>query len=86
MKDSKDIDPRQTLGRLAEFLDEDLPTDEEAREECAALGVDIPALAARIQANVAAYQAALLAKEEAPRSQVRTRPARAAGNRRRARR
>jgi hypothetical protein len=77
MNDPKDIDPREALRRLGEFLDEEPPTDEEARAICAAMGADIPAIADRILATVAAYEAGLLAKDQAPRSHVGTRRARA---------
>ena len=63
MNDWKNIDPREVLRRLDEFLDDDLPTDvdlaadvdlpteEEARVICAEMGIDIPAVTARIRAR-----------------------------------
>ena len=96
MNDWKNIDPREVLRRLDAFLDEDdptdveLPTDEEAREICAEMGFDIPAITARITAMVDAYEAGLplpsLKEEPPPRSHVAVRPARAPGLRHRARR
>lgn len=87
MNETNDKDPRETLRRLDAFLDEPLPTDEEARATCAAMGVDIPALADRICALVASYErGALMKKEEAPPSGVRARPARTLGAGRRVRR
>jgi hypothetical protein len=47
------VDPRTKLENLVAALDHERPTDEEAREVVAALGVDVPALAARIRARAA---------------------------------
>jgi hypothetical protein len=46
-------DPGDRLRNLVAALDDEPPTDEEAREVVASLGVDIPALAARIRARAA---------------------------------
>jgi hypothetical protein len=93
MNDSKSSDPQETLRRLGEFLDEDIPTDEEARAICAEMGIDIPAVTARIQAMVDAHEAGLLPTpplplndEPPPRSHVALRPTRAPGLRYRTRR
>ena len=104
MKDWKNIDPREVLRRLDEFLDDDLPTDEdpatevdlpteeEARVICAEMGIDIPAVTARILAMVDAHEAGLsplaplpLNEEPPPRSHVAVRPTRASSLRSRTR-
>jgi hypothetical protein len=85
MNDVKDLEAREALRRLAEFLDEELPTDEEAREECAAMGADIPALASLIAALVRAHEGGIV-KEQPPPSHVRVRRARVASVGRRFRR
>jgi len=73
MKDAKETDPREQLRRLAETLGEEPPDDEEARQVVAALGIDIPAMAAQIDALAAAREA------EERASLVRQRRRRAAG-------
>jgi hypothetical protein len=45
------MDPGERLRNLVAALDEEPPSDEEAREAVARLGVDIPSLAARIRAR-----------------------------------
>jgi hypothetical protein len=47
-------DPGDKLRNLVAALDDERPSDEEAREVVASLGVDIPGLAARIRARAAA--------------------------------
>ena len=71
MNDTKSSDPRETLRRLGEFLDEDLPTDEEARVICAEMGADIPAITARIMAMVDAYEASRPVETEVDTTRVR---------------
>src|SRR4051812_31453121 len=79
MNESEQTDPREKLRRLVETLDDEPPTDEEAREVVAALKVDIPALAARIRARAAAHAAGsspaadVAALAERRRRQVRRR-------------
>jgi hypothetical protein len=47
------MNPGDKLRNVVAALDEEPPTDEEAREAVARLGVDIPSLAARIRARAA---------------------------------
>jgi hypothetical protein len=53
MTKNGNLDPGDKLRNLVAALDDEPPTDEEAREVVASLGVDIPALAARIRARAA---------------------------------
>jgi hypothetical protein len=57
MNDPEETDPRETLRRLVEALDEAPPDDDEARETVAALGIDLDALTSRLRARAAAYEA-----------------------------
>jgi hypothetical protein len=54
MNELQETDPREKLRRLVEALDDEPPGDEETREVVAALNADIPAMAARLRARVAA--------------------------------
>jgi hypothetical protein len=65
-------DPREQLRRLREALDDEPPGDEEARETVTRLGIDIPALAARLRARAAEAAA------RAARDSVRPEPHEAA--------
>ncbi len=53
----KEVDPRRALRRLDVALASELPDDLAGRAAVARLGIDIDALAARIEAKVAAAEA-----------------------------
>ncbi len=70
-----DEDPRERLRRLLDALDDEPPDDEEAREVVRALGVDLPALAARLQAKAAKADLDARGPERrAPRAREPVRP------------
>lgn len=64
MSDTKD-DPRRKLRHIVDALDDEPPSAEEAAEVVRALGADIPAIAARLRAKIAAAPATEEARKRA---------------------
>jgi len=64
MMDPKEKTAREALERLADFLHEEPPSDEEVQQACR--GVDLDAMAARIRARVAVHEATLAEAPAAP--------------------